>query len=305
MNEILDTVMTFINENTNILIGICIFLILVLIGYLIDNSVKSKRVRKDIKNKDQVPENIKKDIIEEAIDKKEVNKVENAELDKKFEDAVSTPTETVEINSNISDEIQKESPIENPEPSENEFEDFITNNADPLNLDLDNFAKDNSIVAQSDEFTIPSDNGIIDDIGTLSSNPIESSELDLTDTNEPVSNKDENIIPIGILDELNQNSNVLELDNSNNEDSKDEVTYKNSLKLSEILYGEDDKNLNIDLELQNNDISNDIKPEDIEPEEKSTSDITSYDDELDNIMKKLNNINSSENFDEDNYTNIF
>lgn len=305
MNEILDTVMTFINENTNILIGICIFLILVLIGYLIDNSVKSKRVRKDIKNKDQVPENIKKDIIEEAIDKKEVNKVENAELDKKFEDAVSTPTETVEINSNISDEMQKESPIENLEPSENEFEDFITNNADPLNLDLDNFAKDNSIVAQSDEFTIPSDNGIIDDIGTLSSNPIESSELDLTDTNEPVSNKDENIIPIGILDELNQNSNVLELDNSNNEDSKDEVTYKNSLKLSEILYGEDDKNLNIDLELQNNDISNDIKPEDIEPEEKSTSDITSYDDELDNIMKKLNNINSSENFDEDNYTNIF
>lgn len=305
MNDILQKVMTFINENTYLLIIICVFLILVLIGYLIDNSVKSKRVRKDIKNKDQVPENIKKDIIEEAIDKKEVNKVENAELDKKFEDAVSTPTETVEINSNISDEMQKESPIENPEPSENEFEDFITNNADPLNLDLDNFAKDNSIVAQSDEFTIPSDNGIIDDIGTLSSNPIESSELDLTNTNEPVSNKDENIIPIGILDELNQNSNVLELDNSNNEDSKDEVTYKNSLKLSEILYGEDDKNLNIDLELQNNDISNDIKPVDIEPEEKSTSDITSYDDELDNIMKKLNNINSSENFDEDNYTNIF
>ena len=50
MNKILDTVMTFINENTNILIGVCIFLIFVLIGYLIDNSVKSKRVRKDIKN---------------------------------------------------------------------------------------------------------------------------------------------------------------------------------------------------------------------------------------------------------------
>ena len=47
MNKILDTVMTFINENTNILIGICIFLIFVLIGYLIDNSVKSKRVRKE------------------------------------------------------------------------------------------------------------------------------------------------------------------------------------------------------------------------------------------------------------------
>ena len=62
MNDVFNNVMTFINKNTYLLIGICVFLILVLIGYLIDNRVKSKRVRKDIKNKDQVPENIKEDI---------------------------------------------------------------------------------------------------------------------------------------------------------------------------------------------------------------------------------------------------
>ena len=54
MNETLNNIMKFINDNTYLLIGICVFLILVLIGYLIDNSVKSKRVRKDIKNKEFV-----------------------------------------------------------------------------------------------------------------------------------------------------------------------------------------------------------------------------------------------------------
>ena len=67
MNEVFQNIMTFINDNTVLLICICVFLIFVLIGYLIDNSVKSKRVRKDIKNKDQVPEEIKNEIIKEAI----------------------------------------------------------------------------------------------------------------------------------------------------------------------------------------------------------------------------------------------
>ena len=70
MNEVLQNIMLFINEHTLLLIGICVFLILVLIGYLIDNSVKSKRIRNDIKNADQVPENIKDEIIKEAEDKK-------------------------------------------------------------------------------------------------------------------------------------------------------------------------------------------------------------------------------------------
>lgn len=47
MNEFLEKAMLFINENTMLLIGICIFLILVLIGYLIDNSIKTRRLEKE------------------------------------------------------------------------------------------------------------------------------------------------------------------------------------------------------------------------------------------------------------------
>ena len=46
MNDFLNTVMNFINENTTLLIIICVFLIFVLVGYLIDNSVKSRKMAK-------------------------------------------------------------------------------------------------------------------------------------------------------------------------------------------------------------------------------------------------------------------
>ena len=42
MKETLVKVTNFVNENTMLLIGICAFLILVLIIYLIDNSIKTK-----------------------------------------------------------------------------------------------------------------------------------------------------------------------------------------------------------------------------------------------------------------------
>lgn len=47
MNEFLEKAMLFINENTMLLIGICIFLILVLIGYLIDNAIKTRKLEKE------------------------------------------------------------------------------------------------------------------------------------------------------------------------------------------------------------------------------------------------------------------
>ena len=47
MNEFIEKAMLFINENTMLLIGICIFLILVLIGYLIDNSIKTRKLEKE------------------------------------------------------------------------------------------------------------------------------------------------------------------------------------------------------------------------------------------------------------------
>lgn len=90
MNETLENIMIFINENTNILIGICLFLIFVLVAYLIDNSVKAKKAMKAIKdeknNKEQVENekvpvmptnyslnNNKTEKIEESIEKNSSN----------------------------------------------------------------------------------------------------------------------------------------------------------------------------------------------------------------------------------------
>ncbi len=48
MDKILEIVMNFINENTTLLIIICVFLIFVLIGYLIDNSIKTRKLEKSM-----------------------------------------------------------------------------------------------------------------------------------------------------------------------------------------------------------------------------------------------------------------
>lgn len=46
MDNFLNQIMNFINENTNLLIIICVFLIVVLVVYLIDNSIKTRRLAK-------------------------------------------------------------------------------------------------------------------------------------------------------------------------------------------------------------------------------------------------------------------
>lgn len=100
MNEIMQNIMVFINEHTLLLIGICVFLILVLIGYLIDNSVKSKRIRNDIKNPDQVPMNIKEEIIKEA-EKKEIKK-EDAKVN---DTPIVEPVSNTDVNAKINEPL--------------------------------------------------------------------------------------------------------------------------------------------------------------------------------------------------------
>ena len=58
MEQILEKVMNFINENTMLLIIICIFLIVILVIYLIDNTIKSKRLEKEelANNSNNTPE---------------------------------------------------------------------------------------------------------------------------------------------------------------------------------------------------------------------------------------------------------
>jgi len=58
MKEIITKVTNFINENTMLLIGICAFLILVLIVYLIDNSIKTKKMQKAIKEMDETEDKV-------------------------------------------------------------------------------------------------------------------------------------------------------------------------------------------------------------------------------------------------------
>ena len=58
MREIIEKVTNFINENTMLLIGICAFLIIVLIVYLIDNSIKTKKMQKAIKEMDEVEDKV-------------------------------------------------------------------------------------------------------------------------------------------------------------------------------------------------------------------------------------------------------
>ena len=56
MDKYLERIMDFINKNTIYLIIICIFLIVILVIYLIDNTIKSKRLEQEEANKKEDPE---------------------------------------------------------------------------------------------------------------------------------------------------------------------------------------------------------------------------------------------------------
>lgn len=214
MNEVLQKILTFINENTTILIGICIFLILVLVGYLIDNSVKSKRVRNDIRNADQVPENIKDEIIKEA--KVEIentkNKVMNSENQTNNDISVDNSPE-LNVALNLDNNIQKEQKNES-----------IVQNTD------------NSIQIDNKEITLGNlqidDNPIINNDIMISDSP--NSNIENTNAQEFNFNLDNSLdLPID-----NSKNNILDPDlytlNSNITTSSE---YTNDKDLSEILLG--------------------------------------------------------------------
>lgn len=95
MKETLVKVTNFVNENTMLLIGICAFLILVLIIYLIDNSIKTKKMQKALKEMDTVEDKV--------VETKEDTVVESNVNDEE--------TPTFDSISLIGDEEEKEEPI--------------------------------------------------------------------------------------------------------------------------------------------------------------------------------------------------
>lgn len=221
MNETLNNIMKFINDNTYLLIGICVFLILVLIGYLIDNSIKSKKVRKDVKNETMA---------KEAQSNSAVN---NISIDKK-EDIMAKPFEEKTEDLIIDDNINKVNPSltnEKVNPTPNEVKDEIT---EPINFnfDLDSIkTKQENIEPKTEESKIL-ENNFVNDNGEITG-PI---SFDLDSKNESINNIEQsevlsNDIPIIGINDLNSadkasaNNEVSieepKIDNINN---KDELT---------------------------------------------------------------------------------
>mgnify|MGYP000242407548 FL=1 len=284
MNDVFNNVMTFINKNTYLLIGICVFLILVLIGYLIDNSVKSKRVRKDIKNKDQVPENIKEDIIKEANEKKE--KELNVQIEEpKKEDIINQNNQNMEVNEdeaplNLDASLSIDKPLNlEKDPSLDDVNSplNIDNNInEPLSLDT------NSLFDEENKPSVALGNDILED------------NLSLDNSEKP-------IVESSISSDQDPDSNIM-LYNSKN------GLYSNDKTLLEILSEVDSSKLNNSVDNKtifgnkpSIEINTNVEKEKVEIEPKNSTD--SSDNELDNIMKKLSSMNNSD--DEDNYTNIF
>ena len=118
MKEIIEKVTNFINENTMLLIGICAFLIIVLIVYLIDNSIKTKKMQKAIKEMDEVEDNVINGSLDDEV-KKETVKDAPVEIDIKEEeteeptfDSISLVEEEKEIVNEPVEEKVETTPIE-------------------------------------------------------------------------------------------------------------------------------------------------------------------------------------------------
>lgn len=245
MNETLNNIMKFINDNTYLLIGICVFLILVLIGYLIDNSIKSKKVRKDVKNETMV---------KEAQSNSAVN---NISIDKK-EDIMTKPFEEKTEDLIIDDNINKVNPSltnEKVNTTPSEVKDEIT---EPINFnfDLDSIKTKPEIVENKTEESKSLNNNFLNDDGEITgpiSVNLDSENESINNVEQPgVLNNDTSIIGVNNLDNVNQvstmnNSTVEETELSN----KDEIT-------EPINFNFDLNSINTKPEEQNNELSSNL-----------------------------------------------
>lgn len=208
MNETLNNIMKFINDNTYLLIGICVFLILVLIGYLIDNSIKSKKVRKDVKNETMA---------KEAQSNSAVN---NISIDKK-EDIMAKPfeekTEDLIIDNNINKVTQ---PVkdETINPVSTEIKDEIT---EPINFnfDLDSIKTKQENIEPKTEESKSLNNSLVNDNGEINE-PI---SVDLDTKNESANNVEK-------TDALSNDSSIIGINDLN---SADKVSTNNEVSIEE------------------------------------------------------------------------
>ena len=121
MDKILETIMNFINENTTLLIIICVFLIFVLIGYLIDNSIKTKRLERQMS--EEVPSSPEPEVIDNPIEEKKEEVVEETKVEEPVVEEVpvieetAVPTEEVENEEPVVETTEEEAPVDTEEIS--------------------------------------------------------------------------------------------------------------------------------------------------------------------------------------------
>ena len=116
MKDIIVKVTNFVNENTILLIGICAFLILVLIVYLIDNSIKTKKMQKALKEMDAVEDKIVEDKKELQNDAEINVEIKQDEDEPTFDSISLINEEDTKEESNIDEEVEEVKPINSENP---------------------------------------------------------------------------------------------------------------------------------------------------------------------------------------------
>ena len=218
MNKFLETIMNFINENTPLLIIICVFLIFVLIGYLIDNSIKTRKMEK------QMLQGNTDDILDNPVEPvKEVPVVNEPVLE---------PTPTAPIEPEVA-EIKVEEPV-------------IEEPTTPIEEPVIEEPKTTDINTSDNQITVD------EKINDLLLRDFSSNGMKTVD----ISKTEENIVPI---------ENVIETPVV-----KEESVYKNDKKLSDIFKKKEPK---------------------VEEKEPNLEKTVDFSNELDRILKKLNDDN--------------
>ena len=120
MDKILEKIMNFINENTMLLIIICIFLIIILVIYLIDNTIKTRKLEQEELEKKNTPEPTpientipeKEPVVETPVVPEPVPEEPKVEVAPVVEPVVEEPkveeVEVPEVSSNIDELLNKD-----------------------------------------------------------------------------------------------------------------------------------------------------------------------------------------------------
>lgn len=148
MNDFVDNAMNFINENTTLLIIICVFLICVLIIYLINNSIKSKKLEsfnnENVAKVEPVPEI--NNVVEEKKDEIVVQKIEEPVVEEPAKEVVNEVTVNEEFNPveetkvDTIEEVKTEEPVVNTIEVEPEVNDIL----------LKDFTKNDNVIEVKD-----------------------------------------------------------------------------------------------------------------------------------------------------------